>query len=219
MVGESFLEERSKDSASPMKHSLLFEGSDVNFLSFDIETYSPNGFPYAMEDPIVNFSLVAPWTRKDLFSVPFLAEPLFENEMLSLLYKLLRELEGCFLLTYNGTRFDLPYTIERGRLYGLDFAEVFSKFNHLDVYQGVKCLNPRLPRYDQKSVERFFGISRVLSDVDGGSYCLFFDELFKDGGLEPMFYNIEDSFGCLKIADRVLKRKCELPLIFYETDI
>lgn len=34
-----------------------------------------------------------------------------------------------------------------------------------------------------------------------------------------MFYNIEDSFGCLKIADRVLKRKCELPLIFYETDI
>lgn len=125
MVGESFLDERSKDSASPMKRSLLFEGSDVNFLSFDIETYSPNGFPFAMEDPIVNFSLVAPWTRKGLFSVSFLAEPLFENEMLSLLYKLLRELEGCFLLTYNGTRFDLPYTIERGRLYGLDFAEVF----------------------------------------------------------------------------------------------
>jgi uncharacterized protein YprB with RNaseH-like and TPR domain len=187
----------------------------MNFLSFDIETYSPNGFPYSMEDPIVNFSLVAPWTRKGLFCVSFLAGPMFENETLSLLYKLLMELEGCFLLTYNGSRFDLPYTIERGRLYGLDFAEVFSRVNHWDVYQEVKCLNLGLPRYDQKSVERFFGISRVLRDVDGSSYCLFFEELFEGGGLKPMFYNIEDSFGCLRIADGVLKRKCARPLVFY----
>lgn len=215
MVNESFLDRGGMETASPMKQGLFFEGSDLNFLSFDIETYSPDGFPYAMEDPIVNFSLVAPWTSKGLLSVSVLARPSFEREILRLLYNLLLGLQGCFLLTYNGSKFDLPYTIKRGKLYGLDFADVFSKFRHWDVYQKVKCLNLGLLRYDQRSVERFLGVSRVLSNVEGGSYYLFFEDLFRGGGLEPLFYNIEDSFGCLRIADRILKRKSGLPLVFY----
>lgn len=96
MACGSFLDKRGRDAAGPMKLKMFFEGSDVNFLSFDIETYSPNGFPYSMEDHMVNFSLVAPWTRKGLLSVSVLAEFMFENETLSMLYRLLSELDGVF---------------------------------------------------------------------------------------------------------------------------
>jgi hypothetical protein len=49
MGGESFCE-RGSAVLSPMKQLLFLEGSGANFLAFDIETYSPKGFPRLMED-------------------------------------------------------------------------------------------------------------------------------------------------------------------------
>jgi len=174
-------------------------------LAFDIETYSPKGFPRLMEDPVVNFSLVVPLKRRGVLAVSVLAEPCLEGEILRLLKCLLNAFKGFCLLTYNGSKFDLEYVTHRGRFYGLDFVSVFSQIEHLDVYKAVREAF-WLPNYGQKSVERFLGINRVVKDVNGAFYHLFFGEFALNRSLKPMFYNIEDSFGCLRIANTVLRR-------------
>ena len=172
-------------------------------LAFDIETFSPNGFPYNFEDPVVNFSLVAPFDGSGFLLLSVIGEPKLENAMLSLLHRLMPLFEGFRLLTYNGSRFDLEYTIERGHLYGLDFEDVFSSLHHIDVYRVVRWLNFNLPRFDQKSVERYFGFRRIIRWISGGTYHAFYRGFLKYGNLKPVFYNIEDSYGCLRIADAI----------------
>lgn len=204
MGGESFCE-RGSWALSPMKQLLFLEGSGANFLAFDIETYSPKGFPYLMEDPVVNFSLATLLKQKGVLTTSVLAEPCLESETLRLLKRLLSLFNGFCLLTYNGSKFDLEYVHHRGRFYGIDFDGVFSEIKHFDVYKAVREAF-RLPNYGQKSVERFLGINRVVNDVNGACYHLYFDEFALNWSLKPMFYNIEDSFGCLKIVDAVLRR-------------
>jgi len=204
MGGESFCE-NSSVVLSPMKRLLFLEGSGANFLAFDIETYSPKGFPHLMEDPVVNFSLTTLLKKRGVLTVSFLAEPCLEGETLRLLKCLLSVFKGFRLLTYNGGKFDLEYVRHRGRFYGIDFEGVFSEIEHFDVYRVVREAF-WLPNYGQKSVERFLGINRVVNDVDGSSYHLVFDEFALNWSLKPMFYNIEDSFGCLRIMDAVLRR-------------
>lgn len=206
LAGECFLRGRDAVAGGPMKGLSFFEGSDADFLAFDIETYSPNGFPFSMEDPVVNFSLVTPWKGGGVLAVSMLAEPRLEGEVLKVLNRLLANFRGSCLLTYNGSRFDLEYVSCRGRLYGLSFEDVFGCLRHLDVYKLVKWLNIRSPAYSQKSVERFLGIRRVVTGVDGVSYHLSFEDFLKEGSLEAMFYNLEDCFGCLRIADFLLRR-------------
>lgn len=185
-----------------MKPNLFFEGSKRLFVSFDIETYSPQGFPFNMEDPIVNFSLVLPVfqnPRDGLLTVSFICHPRFEGELLKLLYDLLSSVDGNFLLTYNGSKFDVQYVAHRGKLFGLDFQGVFSKFFHVDLYKLVRWLDIRLPCYSQKAVEELVGFRRVVNDVSGASYHLSFADFLRDANLKPLFYNIEDSVGCLQI--------------------
>jgi len=118
---------------------------------------------------------------------------------------LLSVFKGFCLLTYNGSKFDLEYVHHRGRFYNIDFDGVFSEIEHFDVYKAVREAF-WLPNYGQKSVERFLGIKRVVNDVNGANYHLVFDEFALNWSLKPMFYNIEDSFGCLRIANNVLNR-------------
>ena len=194
------------DEGNPHFSRLLENFSEIGLcgvLAFDIETFSPNGFPYNFEDPIVNFSLVAPFDGLGFLSLSVIGEPKLENVMLNLLHRLMPLFKGFRLLTYNGSRFDLGYTIERGRLYGLDFEDVFSSLHHIDVYKIVRWLNFNLPRFDQKSVEKYFGFRRTIRWISGSTYHAFYRGFLKHGDLKPVFYNIEDSYGCLRIADAI----------------
>ncbi|MEM2319560.1 MAG: ribonuclease H-like domain-containing protein [Candidatus Bathyarchaeia archaeon] len=188
-----------------MSTSTSFEGAvvrelDRGLFAFDIETFSPKGFPSQTEDPIVNFSLVSPLTEGGVVALSAIVKPNFERELLLLLYKLLSNLGGGCLLTYNGLRFDVRYVVQRGGLYGLNFEDVFANFCHFDVYRLLRWLDVSFPRYDQKTVERCLGIVRAIRHVSGGNYHLFYNDFVRMGNLTPMFYNIEDSFGCLRIA-------------------
>jgi uncharacterized protein YprB with RNaseH-like and TPR domain len=145
-----------------------------------------------------------PLKRRGVLAVSVLAEPCLEGEILRLLKCLLNVFKGFCLLTYNGSKFDLEYVTHRGRFYGLDFADIFGEIEHFDVYKAVREAF-WLPSYGQKAVERFFRINRVVNDVNGACYRLVFDEFSLNGSLKPMFYNIEDSFGCLRIANAVLR--------------
>jgi uncharacterized protein YprB with RNaseH-like and TPR domain len=174
-----------------------------NIVSFDIETFSPDGFPYNAEDPIVNYSLVVPLSKFGLFAISAIGSPEDEAILLRLLNKLIEAFNGFYLLTYNGSKFDLEYVVKRGHFYGLNFEEAFNMQRHIDVYKLVKWLGVKSPCYSQKSIEKALGIKRVVVDISGQNYHSAYKNFINDGDLTPLFYNLEDSFGCLKIARRI----------------
>jgi uncharacterized protein YprB with RNaseH-like and TPR domain len=63
----------------------------------------------------------------------------------------------------------------------------------------------KLPSYGQKSIERLLGIRREIRGINGATYHSY-KAFLETGNLKPLFYNIEDSIGCLKILNH-LKRK------------
>jgi len=181
-----------KRSPVTFKHFLQDSNFSEPFVGFDIETYSPNGFPSEYRDPVVAFSLAVPHLG-GLSVLSYICDPRFERQLLSSLLGLLGEISGAVMLTYYGSRFDVPYVVKRGREYGLDMERVFSHVHHVDLYALVKRLHLDLPRYSQKFVERYAGVSRVVSDVSGSNYHSFFQEYLLNGCLKAMFYNVEDS--------------------------
>jgi uncharacterized protein YprB with RNaseH-like and TPR domain len=198
---------RALEDASPMNPHSFFEGLSTSLVGFDIETFSPDGFPHEMEDPIVNFSLGIPFfkgSRGGLITVSLICDPCLEEDLLVMLRQLLFSLHGTYLLTYNGSKFDIRYVIHRGNFFGLDFNNVFAGLSHIDLFKLVKWLNIRLPSYSQRAVERFVGVNRIVRDVSGSSYHLAFVDFLTRGSLKPLFYNIEDSVSCLRIANRLL---------------
>jgi len=189
-----------------MTFNSFFEGSQLNsetlLSGFDIETYSPHGFPHNMEDPVVNFSLAMPLKSfgNGLLIVSSICNPVFERELLATLNYLFKSLNGGTLLTYNGEKFDVQYVIERGKIYGINFKDAFSSLSHIDLYKLIRWFNVSLPKYNQKYVEKMIGVKRVINDVTGASYHFSFNNFRRGGDLKPVFYNIEDSVGCLRIA-------------------
>ena len=194
-----------RDNLSKMIGVLRSVGLN-DILAFDIETFSPNGFPKRFEDPVVNFSVVTPLGGRGVISLSVIGSWNLEEAMLSLLHELFSGFRGASLLTYNGARFDLEYVAKRGSLYGLGFNDVFSELHHIDVYRVVKWLNIRLLKRDQKSVERRLGLSRSISWISGYNYHESYMRFLRFGNLEPMLYNLEDSYGCLRIASALSRR-------------
>ncbi|MBS7634481.1 ribonuclease H-like domain-containing protein [Candidatus Bathyarchaeota archaeon] len=192
----------------PHRLSSLADGIKRDALSgvvaFDIETFSPNGFPYDFRDPVVNFSLVAPLNGLGLLSLSVIGDVDLEGDMLRLLYGIIHGFHGFYLLTYNGARFDLEYVARRGCLYGLNFSSVLSSMRHIDVYRIARRVITDMPRCDQKTVERYLGFTRAMGHISGDLYHFSYRRFLQDGSLEPAFYNIEDSYGCLRISDAIL---------------
>jgi uncharacterized protein YprB with RNaseH-like and TPR domain len=207
-----------------MKAISLFEGlktilSQESIIGFDIETFSPHGFPERMEDPIVNFSLGVPFVRCSrigLVVVSLICDPYLEKDLLDMLYQFLSFLGGACLVTYNGSKFDVKYVIHRGNFFGLDFGEVFAGLFHVDLFKLVRWLHVRLPSYSQRTVEKFIGVDRVVKDVSGASYYSAFVDFLTRGSLKPLLYNIEDSTGCLQIANRLFPALKENHCKFYK---
>lgn len=193
-----------------MTLNYFFEGANSSkliddFVAFDIETFSSNGFPFKAEDPVVDFSFVIPLGKGGVLSLSVIAEPSLENGLLLLLHQLLLSFRDAIFFTYNGSKFDFKYVAKRGEMYGLNFEEVFADIYHIDVYRLIRWLDIKFPKYSQKSIERYLGIPRVIQHVSGMNYHLFYEEFLKVGSLTPLFYNIEDSFGCLRIASAILR--------------
>lgn len=211
MIRREFMA-RWRENVSLMSHA-VFEGSnrpqslDLPYIGFDIETYSPDGFPRNREDPIIAATLAVSMNRdprKGLLLISLIYPPSMEETLLLWLHRFLSSSQGSRLVTYNGTRFGLQYVIHRGRRHGIDFDTVFSNYDQIDLYQVVRRARLRLPSYGQKTVERLMGIDRVVNDVSGASYHKAFYNFLRFGSLKPLFYNIEDSVGCLRILNELL---------------
>jgi uncharacterized protein YprB with RNaseH-like and TPR domain len=52
-------------------------------------------------------------------------------------------------------------------------------------------------------VERHIGINRIVNDVSGSTYHEAFQSFLRYGDLKPLFYNIEDTVGCLLILRKL----------------
>lgn len=188
-------------------NQLLEDSNRSPYIAFDIETYSPNGFPEKSQDPVVTTTLAFSVTddpRDGLVLLSLIFPPDMEDLLLSWLYHFLCSSPG-LLVTYNGTRFDLGYVKNRGLLHGIDFSSTFSRYEHLDVYQIVRQARLQIPRYSQRAVEHKLRINRVVNDVNGASYHKVFDSFLKFGDLRPLFYNIEDAVGCMRILSRLMQ--------------
>ena len=99
----------------------------------------------------------------------FFAESRHEEE--HALERCLAALSGLdAVVTYNGTRFDLPFIRYRAAQYGLD--AVYDLPHNLDLYRILNKfsdLRKILPNLKQKTVENFFGLWSDRSDrIDGG---------------------------------------------------
>lgn len=165
---------------------------------FDLETYSPKGFPADFNDPIVNASLaIEDGGGLVLFSLIYPPE-----EERRLLWRLLRFMDGFdgSLVTYNGSKFDLPYLARRLLRHDLPWRPAL---RHLDAYRLVKRALDGLPSYSQASVERALGIERCVRDVSGATYHKFFEDFLKGGTAAPALYNLEDSICCLRILSKL----------------
>lgn len=172
------------------------------YVGFDIETYSPNGFPADGQDPVITVTLATSFSqdvRKGLLLTSLIFPPSMEDLLLIWLHQFLASFRDGCLITYNGAKFDLQYVAHRGRMHGIDFDPVFLNYDHLDLYEVVRRARVRLPSYGQKAVERWLGIDRVVNDVSGVSYHRVFHGFQRFGSLKSLFYNIEDSVGCLRI--------------------
>jgi len=173
-------------------------------IGFDIETYSPNGFPAHRQDPIVTATLAispSPNLNRGLILVSMLFPPSMEGRLLNLLQDLLSPSQCGSLVTYNGKRFDLLYTVHRGFLHGLNLEQTFENYRHLDMYEIVRSTLPMLPSHGQKSVEHLLGLGRLVKNVCGANYHQAFESFLLTGDPRPLFYNIEDSIGCLRILN------------------
>jgi uncharacterized protein YprB with RNaseH-like and TPR domain len=179
------------------------------FVGFDIETYSPNGFPAHGEDPIVAATLaVSPSfaLNSGLMLISMIFPPSKEGELLSWLHAMLELFSGGSMVTYNGWRFDLPYVIHRGRLHGLNLEWALGAYHQLDVYKAVRAALPTLPSYRQKAVEDLIGVERLTRGISGESYHKLFDSFMQAEDLRPVIYNVEDSVGCLRILNYLATR-------------
>lgn len=182
----------------------LSDALDLPLIGFDIETYSPKGFPVHRQDPIVTATLaISPSLdlRNGLILISMIFPPSMEDRLLTLLHRLFSTCEGGSMVTYNGKRFDLIYTTHRGRFHGLNFKETFARRGHLDMYEIVRNTMPILPSYGQKAVEEFLGIERSVSDLCGATYHQAFNSFLSTGSPKPLLYNIEDSIGCLRLLN------------------
>ena len=210
MIRREFMA-RWREDVSPMSRA-SFEGLnrspslDPPYIGFDIETYSPDGFPKDGEDSVIAATLAVSMNRdprKGLLLVSLVYPPSAEETLLRYLHHFLSASQGSYLVTYNGARFDLRYVIHRGRVHGIDFETVFSNYDHIDLYEAVRQAGVRLPSYGQKAIERIVGINRVVNDISGASYHKAFHNFLRFGSLKPLFYNIEDSVGCLHILNKL----------------
>lgn len=200
---------------------------DLNIMSFDIESYNPEGDPRPEKDPIIMLSIVSNrgfekvLTWKDFDSKEDYVE-IVENEqqLLRRFKQIIKDQDFDVITGYNTDLFDFPYIEERADQHNVEMnigrenSEMVSQRRrfetvtrvpgrpHIDVYAMVDFLSRigaiRLIDYSLENVyEHFFGETKP--DLEKGDIFAAWDE----GGVkgrELLEYSLSDSEGSLDIG-------------------
>src|SRR3989344_2723962 len=216
---------------------------ELNFVAFDLETYSPGRFSDPEKDPIISISIVTPegsealvWKIKPGKEKASYFET--EKEMVQAFINRMKELKPDMVVTYNGDLFDFPYIKERCRQLKLDVRQAFNGFEpvekrkgldnavklqgmqHIDAYQLVRLLN----RFGVESIVKFDLES--VSEAIYGEYkekvaSTEINEIWNNATPEKvdrlLDYNKKDSEVTLRIAMDYLSLYVEFSKLVHET--
>ena len=216
---------------------------DLNFVAYDLETYSPGRFSDPQKDPIISISIA---TREGSEAFIWKIKPGKDNaryfktekEMFQAFIDRMKELQPDIVVTYNGDLFDFPYIKERGKQLkvdirpafmgyepvekrrGLDNAVKLKGIQHVDAYQLVRLLNRfgvlSLVKFDLESVnEAIYGVHKEKV------YSTEINEIFNKGTPEQvdrlLDYNKKDSEATLRICLDYLSLYVEFSKLVHET--
>jgi len=180
-------------------------------IGLDIETYGRDGFPEKKDDPVVSLTLAISERSRiqnGLVVTSILFPPEKERELLVRARETLSTLQEGTLITYYGSRFDLPYLQFRGNVHGVDLSGVEMRLTHIDAYDIARGFP--FSSYSQKTVEAELGIKRTVSSVNGSSYRYAYERFHRRGDLDCLIYNIEDSVGVLMLLNELLSMEAKL---------
>lgn len=174
---------------------------------FDIET---TGFANGRNTSrVIMTALLIPSGENEISVTQFLAEdPYEEDRVLRATLDFLNEQKTDFLVTYNGTSFDIPFM--NRRLEALHFPFTLKMYN-LDLYSWIRRntgLPGQLSALSQKSVENFFHIGTDRIDAISGreSVRLYYEYVTSHSGmLEKVLltHNREDVVQLYRILRRL----------------
>lgn len=159
-------------------HSAVFDMyfGDMTFAAFDIETTGLS--PKNSNVILSGFCSCADGVCE---TVQFFAESLSEES--ELLEQTLNYISGFdFVLTYNGNRFDTPFTLQRARMAKADPGLIEHYPYDLDLYPLVRRfsdIGSFTPNLKQKTLENFMGLwDSRYDEIDGGeSVRMYYDYL------------------------------------------
>ena len=159
-------------------HSKVFDMyfKGMSFAAFDIET---TGLSPSSSQVILSGFCSCRGGKCE--TVQFFAESLSEEA--ELLEKTLAYMSGFdFAVTYNGRRFDTPFTIRRARRHNIERHLTDSYPYDFDIYPLVRRFSDIasfVPNLRQKTLENFMGLWSTRSDkIDGGdSVRMYYDYL------------------------------------------
>ena len=180
-------------------------------VGLDIETYSPDGFPKQKNDPVVSLTLAISETTRiqnGLVVTSILFPPEKERELLVRARDILSTLSEGTLITYYGSRFDLPYLQFRGNVHGVNLRQVEMRLTHIDAYDIARGFP--FSSYSQKTVEAELGVNRIVTSVNGSGYHHAYERFQSRGDLDCLLYNIEDSVGALMLLNHLLSMEAKV---------
>lgn len=187
----------------------LYYGA-LNPCVFDIETTGLGGGRNTSR--VILTALLVP-TEDGIEVTQFLAEqPFEEDRVLQATMEYFDEKDIHFLITYNGTSFDIPFTNKR--LEALHFPYSLQMHN-LDLYSWIKrntVLSGELSSLSQKSIEHYFRMSDDRIDVISGkeSVKLYYEYATSHSGmLEKIIltHNREDVVQLYRILQRIFSEE------------
>src|SRR3989344_5963381 len=216
--GKEIIEAKSVEQNDVLK--------DLNFVAYDLETYSPGRFSDPQKDPIISISIA---TREGSEAFIWKVKPGKDNaryfetekEMVQAFIDRMNELQPDIVVTYNGDLFDFPYIKGRGKQLKLDIKPAFGGYEpvekrrgldnamklkgiqHVDAYQLVRLLNrvgvQRLVEFDLESVNE-----AIYGEFKEKIYSTEINEIFNNGNPDDvdrlLDYNKKDSEVTLRLA-------------------
>ncbi|MDO4383537.1 MAG: ribonuclease H-like domain-containing protein [Eubacteriales bacterium] len=177
---------------------------------FDIETTGLGGGRNTSR--VILTAMLIP-TEEGIEVTQFLAEqPFEEDRVLQATLDYFDEKNIDFLITYNGTSFDIPFTNKRLDALHLPYQ---IQMHNLDLYSWIKrntTLPGQLSSLSQKSVEHYFHMSDDRIDVISGkeSVKLYYEYATTHSGmLEKVIltHNREDVVQLYRILQRIFSEE------------
>jgi DNA polymerase I len=140
---------------------------ELNIMSFDIETYNPQGVPRESQDPVVMISYCG--EKKGVLTFKksgkeFVETKKDEKEMLEAFSKVVAEADPDVLVGYNSAQFDLPYLKARYEKNGLPlkFGRFGGRIKEMKkgLINGMRIENR--VHMDLYPIVKFFGFIGII---------------------------------------------------------